>query len=56
MFRYFELVEPHGPRLFFFLSSFLPFVLLPPRDEDNLYFLGFNLPKSLARDGGLRIY
>ena len=45
-------VEPNG-QLPFFLSSF-SFVFLPPWDDSKLCSLWFNLPKSLARDGGLR--
>ena len=50
--------------LFFLSSSFLlsslislfhsPFVLLLSGDDDNLCSLWFNVPKYLARDGGLR--
>ena len=49
-------VEPHGPHPFF-LPSFLSFVLLPLWDDANLFicYLWLNLPKSLARHGGLLI-
>ena len=54
---YFVLVEPFGPLPFFFLLFFLSFfALLPSEDDDNLCYLWFNLPKSLARDGGLQLH
>ena len=54
--RYFELVEPYGLLLLLLPFFLAPLVLLPTRDDDNQCSLWFNLPKSLARDGGLRIY
>ena len=45
-------VEPHGPHPYF-----LSFVLLPLWNDANLFicYLWLNLPKSLARHGGLLI-